>query len=179
MVTAALRTLFGTKRHPVNAPCSTLLLILFAGASAPVTAIAANGPEVVPAQSESGQPAAGEQKKEPSPQEKMARRWPQPARVGDLIGDAVVDDADSVIGHVRHIARTSGGDVQFIVSYGGLLGWGDRLVAVPIEAIALIGPFVAPLDFKREQFLSAPTWVGDQSTPLPDDETIRVGITRR
>lgn len=157
----------------------TVLLIVFGAAMPPVTGLAANLATIAVAQGEGSRPQADLPKAEPTPQAKMAKRWPQPARVGDLVGRTVVDDADSTIGHVRHIARTPDGKVEFIVSYGGLFGWGSRLVAVPVEAVAMIGPFVAPLDFKRGQFDAAPTWFAEQSRAMADDETVQVGIARR
>jgi hypothetical protein len=39
-------------------------------------------------------------------QERMLRRFPQPVRVGDLIGLRVLDDDDSTIGFVRQVVRT-------------------------------------------------------------------------
>ena len=40
-----------------------------------------------------------------SPEEKMRRRFPQPVRVGDLIGLPVLDWDDSTLGYVRHVVR--------------------------------------------------------------------------
>lgn len=162
----------------MNAFRLTVLLLVCAAALMPVTAMAQDADPVVPAQAPP-EDTKSEAKTQPTPEEKMARRWPQPARVGDLVGRTVVDDDDSTIGRVRHIVRTEDGKLHVVVSYGGLFGVGSRLVAVPVEAVALIGPFVAPLDFKRQQFETAPTWFGQRSTSLPDDETIRVGISRR
>jgi hypothetical protein len=69
-----------------------------------------------------------------SPEEKMRRRFPQPVRVGDLIGLPLLDWDDSTIGYVRHVVRTPEGKIQLIVNQGRLFGWGGRLVQVPIEA---------------------------------------------
>ena len=69
----------------------------------------------------------------------MQRRFPQPARVGDLIGLPVLDDDDRTIGHIKHVVRTQAGKLQLIVTYGGFLGWRQRLVAVPIEVVAIAG----------------------------------------
>ena len=72
-----------------------------------------------------------------SPEEKMRRRFPQPVRVGDLIGLPLLDWDDSTIGYVRHVVRTPEGKIQLIVNQGRLFGWGGRLVQVPIEAVAI------------------------------------------
>jgi hypothetical protein len=53
-------------------------------------------------------------------------------------------------------------------------------VAVPIEAVALIGRHVAVLDITLEELKGAPTWrVSDESRDIDSVETIEVAITRR
>jgi len=62
-------------------------------------------------------PKAVEQRKL-SPEETMARRFPQPVRVGDLIGLPVLDDQDSTIGYIHEVVRTPTGKIQLVVPYG-------------------------------------------------------------
>jgi hypothetical protein len=121
------------------------------------------------------QPAA----KAPSPEETFQRRFPQPARVGDLIGLAVIDDYDRTIGHVRHVVRTPEGKIQLIVTQGGWFGYGGRLVAVPLELVGLLGAQIAALEFFRDDFAKAPTWTPGQTTPFRSDDVIRVALTKR
>jgi hypothetical protein len=49
--------------------------------------------------------------------ERYLRRFPQPARVGDLIGLPVLDLYSRPLGNVRQVVQTHGGDIKFIVSY--------------------------------------------------------------
>ena len=116
---------------------------------------------------------------EPTPEEKMARRHPQKVRVGDLIGQPVLDDGDRVLGHVRKVVRTGEGKLRIVMNYGGLLGFGDRLVAIPIEVVALLGLQVAAVDWPVEKFDTAPTWYEFDSEELGTDEVIRLAVTRR
>ena len=88
----------------------------------------------------------------------MQRRFPQPARVGDLIGLPLLDDDDRTIGHIKHVVRTQAGKLQLIVTYGGFLGWRQRLIAVPIEVVAIAGRQLAALDMTRAEFDAAPAW---------------------
>ena len=53
----------------------------------------------------------------------MQKRFPQPVRVGDLIGLPVLDDDDSTIGYVREVARTAEGKIVLIVPYSAWFGW--------------------------------------------------------
>ncbi len=50
------------------------------------------------------------------------RRFPQPARVGDLIGMPVLDLNSKTLGYVRQIVRNSAGEIQFIIGYSPLVG---------------------------------------------------------
>ena len=137
-------------------------------------------------------PQATEPKDEPerelSPEEKMQRRFPQPVRVGDLVGLPVLDWLDSTIGYVRQVVRTPDGKIRLIVPYGrrlgwvrygGIFDWQRRPVAVPLEVVAILGRQLAALDMSREEFDQAPTWTSAQDQPVPPNETIRIAITRR
>ena len=114
-----------------------------------------------------------------SPEQKMQRRYPQPVKVGDLIGLPVLDDDDRTLGHVNRVVQTPEGKIQLIVPYGGFLGWGQRSVAVPIEVVAIAGRQLAALDMTRAQFDAAPAWNDPQSRSLPPSDMIRIGLYRR
>jgi PRC-barrel domain len=114
-----------------------------------------------------------------SPEEKMQRRYPQWVRVGDLIGLPVLDDDDRTLGRVRTVVRASDGRVQLIVPFGGFLGWRQRLVAVPIEVVAIAGRQIAALDMTRAEFDAAPAWNDPSSQMLLASERIRIGLYRR
>jgi hypothetical protein len=110
---------------------------------------------------------------------RMQKRFPQPVKVGDLVGLPVLDDGDVTLGRVRQVVRTPQGKIKLIVSYGGWLGWGARPVAVPIEAVAILARQIAAIDMPRGAFAAAPTWAAADEQPIPADETIRIAITRR
>jgi hypothetical protein len=113
--------------------------------------------------------------------ERMNRRFPQPVRVGDLIGLPVLDDRSSTLGYVRQVVRTAAGKIELIVSYSrwfGWFGWFGRPVAVPIEAVGIEGRQLASLDMARGEYATAPTWQGQDATALPEDATIRIALAR-
>ncbi len=110
--------------------------------------------------------------------ERMNRRFPQPVRVGDLIGLPVLDDRSSTLGLVRQVVRTADGKIKLIVSYSRWFGWFGRPVAVPIEVVGIEGRQVASLDMPRSEYAAAPTWQGRDATALPDDATIRIALGR-
>jgi hypothetical protein len=114
-----------------------------------------------------------------TPEQKMQRRYPQPVKVGDLIGLRVLDDDDRTLGRIRMVVRTPEGKIQLVVPYGGFLGLRQRLVAVPIEVVAIAGRQVAALDMDRAAFDTAPTWTEGTSPALPASEMIRIALYKR
>ena len=121
--------------------------------------------------------------KDRTPEERMNRRYPQPVRVGFLIGLPVLDDGDSTYGYIRDVVRTPENKIALVVPYRDWLGWaptdwGRRRVAVPIETVAILARQVAALDFSRDDFATAPAYAA-QGTPLAPDETIRIAVYRR
>jgi hypothetical protein len=59
--------------------------------------------------------------------ERYLKRFPQDARVGDLIGLPVLDLSSSTLGYVQQVVRTPAGEIKFIVKYtGGGVGLGGR-----------------------------------------------------
>ena len=114
-----------------------------------------------------------------SPVAKMSRRFPQKIRVGDLVGLPVLDGGDVTLGHVRNVVRTPEGKIKLIVSYSRWFGWGGRLVSVPIEVVAILGRQLASLDMAPAEYEAAPTWVEVGNLSIPQDEIIRIAITRR
>lgn len=110
---------------------------------------------------------------------RMQKRFPQFVRVGDLIGLPVEDDDSRTLGYVRRVVRTPHGKIKLIVGYGGVLGWGTRLVAVPIEVVGIFGRQLASLDMPRHEYAKAPPWHDTGDTVIPDDDAIRVALARR
>ena len=82
-----------------------------------------------------------------------------------------------------NVVRTADGRIQLIVHYGGWfgwIGWWQRPVAVPIEAVALLGRHVALLDIAVEELRRAPTWrMSGESREIDPAQAIRIAITRR
>jgi PRC-barrel domain len=117
-----------------------------------------------------------------SPEAIMSRRFPQKVRVGDLIGLPMLDDNDVTLGHVERVVRTPEGKIRLIVGFSkwfGWFGWFGRPVAVPIEVVAILGRQIASLDMPPAEYAAAPTWTVGKDVAIPDDDIIRIAITRR
>jgi hypothetical protein len=118
-----------------------------------------------------------------TPEQRMQRRYPQPVKVGFLIGLPVLDERDSTYGYIREVVRTPDGKIVLVVPYRAWLGWaptdwGRKTVAVPLETVAILARQVAALDFSREDFAAAPAYTAG-GTALSADETIRIAVYRR
>jgi hypothetical protein len=116
---------------------------------------------------------------EQTPEQKMAKRYPQPVKVSFLLGLPILDENSSIIGHVYAVVRTPEGKVQLVMPLGGFLGFGSRLVPIPVEIVGMLGAQVAIIDMPGDRFMSSPTWTSLRAKPLDPSEVIRVAITRR
>jgi hypothetical protein len=109
-----------------------------------------------------------------SPGSSSAQGATNPVRVADLIGLPIVDENKLTMGRVRAVVRTGEGKIQLLLPLGGLFGFGERLVPIPIESVALSGPQVTVMDVPPDRFQKTPTWYGSNSEPLAATETISV-----
>src|SRR5436305_4225923 len=118
-----------------------------------------------------------------TPEERMNRRYPQPVKVGFLIGLPMLDERDSTYGYIREVVRTPAGKIVLVVPYRAWLGWaptgwGRKDVAVPLETVAILARQVAALDFSADDFAAAPAYM-PSGTALAADETIKIAVYRR
>jgi hypothetical protein len=116
--------------------------------------------------------------------ERMKRRYPQPIRVGALIGARVSDNESRTIGYVQRVVRTAQGQVDVVVDCCGWFGFGTHAVVVPIAVLGVFGREVASLDWPRSAYDSAPVWQSPGgkepgSTVLADADTVRIALARR
>lgn len=115
----------------------------------------------------------------PAPPE-AALRFPQPVRVGDLTNRLVLEPSNhqSVLGRVDSVSRDATGRLFLVMRYGGLLGYGTRRVAVPLETTALLGPFVQVVDVPPAEIAALPVFDAAATSVLADGDVVRMGINR-
>ena len=109
-----------------------------------------------------------------------ALRFPQPVRVGDLLGRDVLRPVESqnVVGHVRRVVRDATGQVWVVMDTGGFLGIGTRRIAVPVDAMVLDGDVMEVAAFTPEQLRHFPTFSPAGTAEIPADTMIRVGLAK-
>jgi hypothetical protein len=107
-----------------------------------------------------------------------ARRFPQPVRVGELLDRRVLQPLESrpVLGHVKGVVKSQDGTTEIVVNYGGFLGFGARLIAVPAIAMVLLGNELEILDFTPEQLDGFPTFDPAGAVAVAADQEIRIGL---
>jgi hypothetical protein len=112
--------------------------------------------------------------------ESTAMRFPQPVRVGDLIGRPVLRPVESqdVLGRVRRIVRDREGQVMVVIDLGGFLGFGGRPVAVPADAMVLLGQDVEVVAFTPRQLRRFPTFSPSGTADVADDAVIKMGLAK-
>ncbi|RVT92139.1 hypothetical protein EOD42_18140 [Rhodovarius crocodyli] len=118
----------------------------------------------------------------PPPAERSAEaraRYPQPVRVGDLLGRQVLEDSpqQTVLGRVAGVTRDTEG-VAILVDCCGILGFGTRRVALPVETMTLLGQFMVARGQDRQSMALLPAVAPARAAPLPVDASIRVGLGR-
>jgi hypothetical protein len=139
--------------------------------------------EPASATAQTAAPAAGmgDADKAMTAEQRMQRRFPQPVRVGDLIGLAVLDDDHRTLGFVRDVVRTPQNKIELIVGYNGWCGWCNwdaRPVAVPVEVVGIRGREIASLDMPRSEYAAAPNWQRADATVLSSDDSIRIALAK-
>ena len=107
-------------------------------------------------------------------------RFPQAVRVGDLIGEVVQRPVESQSreGTIRSIVREEDGTLAAIVRYGGLFGFGGRDIAVPLDAMALLGQVTEIVGFSPKQLAHFPTVPAAGENALPKDAIVLVGLAK-
>ena len=109
-----------------------------------------------------------------------AMRFPQPVRAGDLPGRQVLRPSESqdVLGRVRRLVRDGNGQIMVVVDFGGLWGVGRRPIAVPVDAMVLVGEDMEIVAFTPEQLRQFPTFSPAGATDVADDTIIKVGLAK-
>ena len=113
--------------------------------------------------------------------EAAARRFPQPVDASSLVGRRVLQPLESqpTLGFVGHVVKAAGsGEIEVVVKYGGFLGFFSRPIAVPVDAMVLLGQDMEIVDFTPPQLAKMPTYTGLGFTDLPAHSIIRVGLAR-
>ena len=108
-----------------------------------------------------------------------AMRFPQPVRVGDLLQRSVLWPVATQdwLGSVEQVVRDASGTVKVIIRYGGFFGYGSRPIAVPVDAMVLLGSVMEVVAYTPAQLDASPTYAGGETALAPSD-VIKVGLAK-
>lgn len=109
-----------------------------------------------------------------------AMRYPQPVRVATLLHRDVLRPVESqdLLGRVVRIVRDPDGTIDVVVAFGGVCGIGARPIAVPIDAMVLLGQDMEIIAYTPKQLRDFPTYRPEGYTAVPGDQIIRVGLAK-
>ena len=109
-----------------------------------------------------------------------AMRFPQPVPAGNLLGRDVLQPVESqnMLGTVQAVVRDKQGTINVVIRYGGFLGIGGRLIAVPVDAMVLVGDVIEVAAFTPKQLDGFPTFVANGTTPVAPDTILKVGLAK-
>lgn len=107
-----------------------------------------------------------------------AANFPQPVRVGGLIGQKLIAPRESqpLLGTIEAVERSSAGALAIRVKTSSLLPWGGRVVTVPLDAVAFLGPQLALTGLTEAKLDALPT--AASQTSVAPDEIIRIGLVK-
>ena len=96
-------------------------------------------------------------------------RWERAHRLSQLIGTEVRDKMGEHIGEVKDMVLGPDGNLAYaIVSTGGFLGAGDRLHAVPWQALESDGEGHYTVDLTKDRMENAPSFAPNNWPSLHD-----------
>ncbi|WP_428375236.1 hypothetical protein [Lichenicoccus sp.] len=100
--------------------------------------------------------------------------------MGTLIGREVRRPVASqqALGRVRDVVQGADRRIELVIRYGSWLGIGGRLIAVPVDAMALLGDVVEPVAFSVQQLDALPSFDATGTEPVPRNAEIRVGLAK-
>jgi hypothetical protein len=133
-----------------------------------------------PAMSQSPMPGGMPPPPGMSLEQSNAMRFPQPVRTGDLLHRLVQQPVESqnILGRVRAVVRSNAGEVFIVMNFGGFYGYGGRLIAVPIDAMVLLGPAMEVVAYSPEQLAAFPTFNPTGTVSVPDDAILQIGLAK-
>jgi sporulation protein YlmC with PRC-barrel domain len=122
------------------------------------------GPQQVPEKKEKDLPVIREQEEPRSPDRPPPQAaekpspLPRPFKGSELKGREIQNTGGEYLGEIKDVIIGRGGEVEFVlVAYGGFLGFGEKIAAVPYAALSeSAAQDVFIVGFDREKLRQAP-----------------------
>jgi sporulation protein YlmC with PRC-barrel domain len=100
--------------------------------------------------------------------------------VDDLTDMSLYTERGELIGDVERVIRNSSGATRMIVGHGGILGMGEKQIAVDIQNVFKSGDYLYAKGLTQTAASGMPEW-NEQAgvTELDDDETVNIEMRAR
>ncbi len=117
----------------------------------------------------------------PTLQQRQQMRFPQPVRVGSLLGEEVVQRGvtHKKLGTVIGVFKDGDGDLELVFRYGAIFGFGGRMIAPPLEELSLVGPMLKINDLDNKDLAALPTFQRTSGSFLAANQIIEMGVDRK
>ena len=87
-------------------------------------------------------------------------------------------ESQDVLGRVRSVVRDRNGQIMVVIDFGGFFGFGTRPIAVPVDAMVLLGQDMEIVAFTPKQLQQFSTFSPSGTTDVPNDTIIKIGLAK-
>jgi sporulation protein YlmC with PRC-barrel domain len=94
--------------------------------------------------------------------------------VSQITGKNLYNAKGDVLGDVEQVVRGGDGHTSIVIGHGGILGLGEKQVAVPLDKVAMNGDRLVAHGVTDDQIKSMPTWTQGSGTQLNSDQSVSV-----
>jgi hypothetical protein len=109
------------------------------------------------------------------------KRFPQPVRVGAMTGWPVIQTGGRYkrLGVVVGVFQPQDDDPQLVFRYRKGFGQPERLIAPPLDQVALVGAMVKIADLDLDELDKLPTFRPTNGRFLGENEVVRIGVDKK
>jgi len=86
-----------------------------------------------------------------------------------LVGSTVTNLEGDTLGKISDVSIDENGKINFaILSHGGIMGMGEKLIPIPINALSIKEEKLAVVDISKEKLNTAPSFTKDTRPDMSD-----------
>ncbi|ACA20007.1 PRC-barrel domain protein [Methylobacterium sp. 4-46] len=82
-----------------------------------------------------------------------------------------------VLGDVEQVVRGGDGHASIVIGHGGVLGLGEKQVAVPLDKVSMNGDRLVARGITDDQIKAMPAWTKGSGTPVNADQSVSVATS--
>jgi hypothetical protein len=117
----------------------------------------------------------------PAIKERQDARFPQPVRVGAMVGWPVIQSGGRYrrLGVVVGVFQPTGGDPELVFRYERGLFQPSRLIAPDLDDVVLVGAMVKIADVEPDDLDKLPSFRVNNGRLLGPNEVVRIGLGKK